>query len=270
MAFAVWCGVKQNRLTSLLTNLVKLPCFVWTLPWEGNLRFLLHHLTGQECDCLTSQDRILFLPLWVWNGLNMWEPPVEKTHHVFSTFRQRHIYAAKAATLATALQKRQDTASDGEIWWDMVKHRCGHLWVIQAQPSCQPPLGQLPSLDHQVGSTRWICKVKMIGSCWIWLQLQSVAICLHLYTYQFFRLVVQSSVLPLAYAYFVSITCFKAWLEDEANIYVYVCMHVYTYIGVSINGGSPKWLIYNGNLYQNRWFRSAPFQKTSIHPSIQT
>ena len=30
------------------------------------------------------------------------------------------------------------------------------------------------------------------------------------------------------------------------------------YMEVSINGGSPKWMVYNGKSYQHRWFRGTP------------
>ena len=29
--------------------------------------------------------------------------------------------------------------------------------------------------------------------------------------------------------------------------------HLYTYMGVSLNGGTPKWMVYNGKPYQNHF-----------------
>ena len=43
------------------------------------------------------------------------------------------------------------------------------------------------------------------------------------------------------------------------------------YTGVSINGGTPKWMVYKGKSHQNGWFRNLgepPFQETSIYMFI--
>ena len=38
----------------------------------------------------------------------------------------------------------------------------------------------------------------------------------------------------------------------------------FVYLGVSINGGNPKWMVYMGKLYLNGWFGVPPFMEISI------
>ena len=37
------------------------------------------------------------------------------------------------------------------------------------------------------------------------------------------------------------------------------------YMGVSINGGTPKWMVYKGKSHLSWWFSGTPFQETSIY-----
>lgn len=124
------CGVKQDRVTSLLTKLVNLPCFVWRIPWAGRSQAptpsfdwsrvrLPHESKPKFCFCLFGFEHV---------GTIRWK----------STFRpkKRHVYAATAATSATALQKwplRQVMVSwrmaVGTSGWFRRNPRASRLWA---------------------------------------------------------------------------------------------------------------------------------------------
>jgi len=59
-------------------------------------------------------------------------------------------------------------------------------------------------------------------------------------------------------------SCYIIHIHITYHMYIYIiyiCMYIYhryTYMGVSINGGSPKWMVYNGKYHERFWFRGTP------------
>ena len=152
------------------------------------------------------KTEILLLPLWVWtcgnHPLKINVPPEKKTR-----------LCCYSGNIGYSLTEMTATASNGEL-----KNGCGHLWVIQAQPSRKPPLGQLPGLEFRHGPS--LKKHPQVSSFdspdefvkWKWLDLTDLIaialICTLSSVYQFLRLVVLSFVLPMAHVCFVSNTFF--------------------------------------------------------------
>lgn len=167
------------------------------------------------------KTEILLLPLWVWtcgnHPLKINVPPEKKTR-----------LCCYSGNIGYSLAEMTATASNGEL-----KNGCGNLWVIQAQPSRKPPLGQLPGLEFRHGPS--LPNHPQVSSFdspdefvkWKWLDLTDLIaialICTLSSENQFLRLVVLSFVLPMAHVCFVSTHFFQAWPQDEDSVTIHVC-----------------------------------------------
>ena len=49
------------------------------------------------------------------------------------------------------------------------------------------------------------------------------------------------------------------------SIHRSIYLSIYLSMRVSINGGTPKWLVYDGKSYQNRWFGDPPISGNSTY-----
>ena len=202
---ALWCQTRSGDFVADKTCQPSMFCLKDTMGRAISGSYSIIWLVKSAIASRVKTE-ILLLPLWVWtcgnHPLKINVPPEKKTR-----------LCCYSGNIGYSLTEMTATASNGEL-----KNGCGHLWVIQAQPSRKPPLGQLPGLEFRHGPS--LPNHPQVSSFdspdefvkWKWLDLTDLIaialICTLSSVYQFLRLVVLSFVLPMAHVCFVSSTFF--------------------------------------------------------------